>query len=170
MGGLTMPEFMFRNLSVKLDPDVTDTGIDPGCGIFEPFTDIAVCHQTCFYPNKPPTLFACSPVGTTMTNLCGPVSSTVCEPGTQPGGFVDPDTRIVLPAGADIQQELQVLKSKLQTHMAAVDAKLAEVQRAAKPTSVEQIDALKSHLLDAVAELDQQRTQLEGSSPTPAQG
>ena len=61
------------------------------------------------------------------------------------------------------------LKVSLQRKVDAVDARIAEVANAAKPRSVEQIDDLKSQLLAAVAELDEQRAQMEGGQP-PASG
>ena len=74
---------------------------------------------------------------------------------------------MVLPANADVREELATLKADLQRKMAAVEARQQEVENAAKPTSVEQIDDLKSQLLAAVAELDDQRRRLEGGGQAP---
>jgi hypothetical protein len=102
--------------------------------------------------------------------FCDGSTNPRCGSGSQWGAYVDPETGVVILPGADIREELALLKANLQKHMAAVDAKLDEVEKAAKPTSVEQIDALKSQLLAAVAELDQQRTQMEGGGQAQAQG
>ena len=89
---------------------------------------------------------------------------------TVPKSYVDPLTNVVIPAGADIRAELASLKADLQRRMAAVDARQQEAENAAKPTSVEQIDDLKSQLLAAVAELDEQRAQMEGGGQMPGSG
>ena len=78
--------------------------------------------------------------------------------------------QVVLPARGDVRDELATLKNDLQRKIAAVDARMQEVENAAKPTSVEQIDDLKSQLLAAVAELDEQRAQLEGGGEAPPAG
>jgi hypothetical protein len=168
-----MPEFMFRNLSVKLYPaeghdvsNCTDRTTLVGCS---PCTQQCTatwvgCYHSCFAP--------------TVLVFCGPDSSTppYCNGATNPcnnsqmPAYVDPESRVIIPPGTDAREELQLLKSTLEKSMTAVNARLEEIEKAAKPTSVEQIDALKSGLLAAVDELDQQRAQLEGGGQPPAQG
>jgi hypothetical protein len=142
-----MTEFVFRNLSVKITPPQGDEG---SC------TDESV------------TLVACTP----CTDLCtgtvpiceDGISETlsdllpcpVCQgPGTSPP-FMDLFTNIVLSAGDEVA-ELAVLKARLQRAMGAVDAAEAKARSADGIDPVAGIDALRSQLLGAVAELDEHR-------------
>jgi hypothetical protein len=175
MGGLTMPDFMFRNLSVKLYPAVSGTAgfgvgqpaYPPGCSPFQ-----TQCGCTAYLTwTGMGCLATCHATITDLTGqlMCNP-PTFVCAPDSKVGAYVDPESRVVIPPGADPREELELLKSTLQRSMSAVDARLAEVKKAAQPTSVGQIDALKSHLLAAVDELDQQRAQLEDGGQAPSQG
>ena len=178
-----MPEFMFRNLSVKLYPAAGETGQACGDGTSQP----AVFHNNP-YLAATRCYDGCSiQAGSLRTVFCGPDSNIqycaqasgilcdapslpacdpVCDPATT-RAYVDPQTKVVLPANADVREELATLKADLQRKMAAVEARQQEVENAAKPTSVEQIDDLKSQLLAAVAELDDQRGRLEGGGQAP---
>lgn len=148
-----MPEFMFRNLSVKLYPAEGNESFDWR----NPWT----CWAT------PTTQVIYCPDPSTEMSYCDPTSTHFCDSASRWGSFVDPNTAVVIPAGADLRQELTALKANMQKEMAVVDARLAEIESAAKPNSVEQIDSLKSQLLAAVDELDQQRAQLEDGGQAP---
>lgn len=166
-----MPEFMFRNLSVKLNP----AGGNP-----QPRSR----DRTNFYPDCTPwftyvqCVMACSD-NPSVPQICGSPDTTdgycvdntqgECDLASRAGGFIDDRTNVIIPPGTDIGAELSRLKVSLQRKVDAVDARIAEVANAAKPRSVEQIDDLKSQLLAAVAELDEQRAQMEGGQP-PASG
>lgn len=172
-----MPEFMFRNLSVKFYP--VDGDNDPGSCTDQTSQWVQIectwhsmifpaCHNTCFDGTY--TLpIACDPTSASPV-WCGVGSNVQCGFASQDQRFVNPELGLVLPADFDPREQLVQLKSSLQRHMAAVDARLNEVEKAAKPTSVEQIDDLKSRLLAAVAELDEQRAHLEGRGQAPAGG
>jgi hypothetical protein len=176
-GGLTMPEFMFRNLSVKLYPPEGDN--DPRSCTDRTSQPVPIecawhtkifpaCQNTCFdgtytYP------MACDPTSTSPV-WCGVGTNLQCGFASTQQGFVDPELGLISPADFDARGQLVQLKSNLQNRMAAVDAQLNEVEKAAKPTSVEQIDDLKSQLLAAVTELDEQRARLEGGGQAPARG
>jgi hypothetical protein len=177
-----MPDFMFRNLSVKLYPvethdvgNCTDRTTQVDCWPFQTqcgctnlctMTHVPCGPHTCYAPTVP---IACDPdshqfVCNGATNPCGPDSQGIA--------FVDQESRVIIPPGADPREQLELLRANLQRSAAAVDARLEEVQQAARPTSVEQIDALKAQLLAAVDELDQQRAQLAGGGDdqAPAEG
>lgn len=181
-----MPEFMFRNLSVKLYP----AGQACGAGASQQvaFNALIECCD-------------CSSPATYMPAFCGPDSriqlcggggsqwfcdypsnansgrvpncgypSYFCPPASNWKSYVDPLTNVIIPPGTDVREELASLKADLQRKMAAVDARQQEVENAARPTSVEQIDDLKSQLLAAMAELDEQRARMEGGGQAPASG
>jgi hypothetical protein len=105
----------------------------------------------------------------TTDGYCVDNTQGECDLASRAGGFIDDRTNVIIPPGTDIGTELSRLKVSLQRKVDAVDARIAEVANAAKPRSVEQIDDLKSQLLAAVAELDEQRAQMEGGQP-PASG
>jgi hypothetical protein len=185
--GLTMPEFMFRNLSVKLYPpegagvrricaDRTTQLVPVNCSPFQTAcgcTNLCTgtfrgCNHTCW--TSPPSVPIYCGDPSTRNSYCDPTSAHQCGSDSLWESYIDPNTAVVIPPGADIREELALLKANLQKGMAAVDARLEEVEKAAKPTSVEQIVALKSQLLAAVSELDQQRAQMEGGGQAADQG
>ena len=165
-----MPEFMFRNLSVKLYP----AGGDPQLRLRDRtnFTDCTPwftfnqCMLAC--SDNPSIPQVCGSPDTT-DGYCVDNTQGECDLASRAGGFVDDRTNVIIPPGTDIRAELSRLKVVLQRKVDAVDTRIQEVENAAKPRSVEQIDDLKSQLLAAVAELDEQRAQMEGDQP-PASG
>ena len=64
--------------------------------------------------------------------------------------------------GLDVRQELGVLKQALQEALARTDEVEQRVMSGAKPATVEETDALRQQLLEAVAELDEHKAALEG--------
>ena len=145
-----MSEFVFKNLSVKVVPD----------------------QGARFCSDESVTVLACTP----CTDLCtGTVP--VCDdgltdlfsdiglcpacrgPGTSPG-FVDPFTNIVLPAG-EVLEELAALRDGLQVAMRAVEVAEEKAQSPEGISRTAGIDALRTRLLGAVAELDEYRATLE---------
>ena len=179
-----MPEFMFRNLSVKLYSAGGDAGQACGAGTSQQavFRNFGGCWNGCSAPATYVRVF-CDPdshiqlCGDATTFLCDWPSRPACDPPSLPAcdaptvqrSYVDPLTQVVIPAGSDIREELATLKATLQRSMAAVEARQQELENTAKPRSVEQIDDLKSQLLAAVAELDEQRARMEGGQ-APASG
>lgn len=180
-----MPEYMFRNLSVKVYPadrDIQWACVDRTTQLVQidcsPFQTACGCTQyctgtyqqchnhTCFDPGSPTVAIPCDQRSHLL--WCDPTSAHPCGPDSRMGSFVDDLTNVIIPPGTDIRQELAQLKGTLQRKMAAVDARQRDFENAAKPRSVEQIDELKSQLLAAVAELDEQRAQMEGGGQAPA--
>ncbi len=161
-----MPEFMFRNLSVKLYPaegDVRQACQDRTTQLVvincSPWQTACGCTQTCTGTYTP------------CQGLCtmDPSIPIFCDPTTRSGSYIGPHTEIVLPANADVRQELALLKRNLQRGLEAVEARQLAEKNAAKPASLEEIDSLKEQLLAAVAELDAQRAQMESGGATPGQ-
>ena len=97
--------------------------------------------------------------------------TVVCPGGTIvcPGGTIDCGiTRD--PCGGswidpidigDIRKELGQLKTQLRLQLQQVEQQEAQLAEASKPKTVEEIDRLKEQLLNAVAELDEQRKQMQ---------
>jgi hypothetical protein len=142
-----MSEFVFKNLSVRLHPEV-------GCEQAASSPLIL-----CYYDTRQPTGALCN------LNASRPV---------RPGCLLDlscgawctmPDTFPVPTNLWPIKVELAALKEQLRQTMAEVEATEQQVDAAGKPKSIEEIDQLKSQLLAAVAELDEQRSQMEGKGP-----
>ena len=178
-----MPEFMFRNLSVKVYPaerdaewaciDNTTQLVQVDCSPFQTQCGCTrlitgphrVCQHTCWagVPTQP---IWCDPKSHQL--WCDSTTGNPCGPDSHMESFVDALTNVIIPPGTDIRQELAQLKGTLQRKMAAVDARQRDFENAAKPRSVEQIDELKSQLLAAVAELDEQRARMEGGGRDPA--
>jgi hypothetical protein len=176
-----MPEFMFRNLSVKLYP--AGEASPAGASQHAAFNLVLGCCD-CSTPGSYIPVF-CGP--DSRIQQCGQASTWFCDGASNPGSnmincinptyicpglsnnksFVDPQTIVVIPPGLDVRAELAGLKADLERKMAAVDARQREVENAAKPASVAQIDDLKSQLLAAVAELDDQRARMEGGGQAP---
>jgi hypothetical protein len=160
--GEAMSEFMFRNLSVKLYPaegDARRVCLDPStivnlCGMCTLQT-CGICTQGC--TGTVPVVNWCQLVGTTPI-VCG---------ADGPTGYQDAHTNLVIPAVGDLRADLASLKEVLRQQLAAVEVREQQVQAAAKPKSVEEIDQLKSQMQAAMAELDEQRAQLQGGTAAP---
>ena len=108
------------------------------------------CDHTCY--NSPPT----NPI------YCDPTSAHQCDSTSQWRSHVNGITQVIIELGTDILQEIAAVRVDLQRKMAAVDAFERDVQNAAKPKSVQEIDELKSQLLATIAELDDQRARMQG--------
>ena len=159
-----MSEFMFRNLSVRLYPAGGDVRFCQDRFTQPVDPTIFNCPQAC---TMNPSIVQVCPDPSTRESYCVAVTNRFCD-ATSQVAQIDFLTNIILPANADIRAELGALRADLERKMAAVDARQREYEDAAKPKSVEQIDALKAQMLAAVAELDEQRAQLEGDGQAPA--
>jgi hypothetical protein len=156
-----MSEFMFRNLSVRVYPaagDVRRICLDPSTVVNMcngPSTIVNVCNGICS-------------LGCTMTqpyDWCQLVQTFPIVCGADgPTGYRDAHTNIVFPAVGDARAGLASLKEALQQQLAAVEAQEQQMQAAARPKSVEEVDQLKSQMQAAMAELDEQRARLQGGS------
>jgi hypothetical protein len=146
-----MTEFMFRNLSVRLFPADDEACAD--ANTCTPCTHLITgppesCDHTCFgMPSIPITV------------------KPICDSAATNPGYVDTTTKLISPVFGDARTELGRLKDDLRRQLAAVEATERGLVAAARPTTVEEIDTLKSHLLATVAELDEQRAQLSGDAP-----
>jgi hypothetical protein len=145
-------EFMFRNLSVKLHSPSAGTPGDEAHLAYCPYPSVNCCGCSAIQT----VLVVCDPASQS-TLSCNALTNS-CDP---PYGF---DT-FFSGGGTDGREQLAQLRLHLQRSLAAVDARQQEIENAAKPKSVAEIDSLKSQLLAAVAELDQQRAQMTGEQP-----
>jgi hypothetical protein len=167
-----MPDFMFRNLSVKLNSADDELGryacVDRTTQLVlvcSPCTHLCTgtytpCDHTCY--NSPPTNPIYCPDRSTTMSYCDPTSAHQCDSTSQWRSHVNALMQVIIEPGTDILQEIAAIRVDLQRKMAAVDALEQEVQNAAKPKSVQEIDELKSQLLATIAELDDQRAQMQG--------
>lgn len=192
-----MSEFRFKNLSVRLFPaeaqaareECTCCSYVVGCG---PCTntvtvDCGPCTNTVTVDCGPCTntiSVVCGPCSNAVSFNCGICSNVTCGRCTNtatidPGCFCSvlgaEPTKVMAPfpvrrfAGraGDVRAELAALKTHLQQALADVEANERQMESAARPRTVEEIDQLRAQLMDAVAELDEQRAQLEKDTPRP---
>lgn len=78
------------------------------------------------------------------------------------GSIIGPERQ-----GGDVRAELTALKDQLRQALAHVEAQEQQLAETAKPQTIEEVDQLKSQLLEAVAELDQHRAELQRKAPKP---
>ena len=153
-----MSEFVFRNLSVKLFPAEGEGRPLEG--------DCIDCSRVCT------NAFTCGPCTDTPTCANHPdtaecvdaVSDKGCAPGTIP---CDPFTNII-PIKADmgdVRARVAARKEQVHQYLGEIEAGEWQLRARVQPSSVEEIDQLRSQLLAAVAELDEQRAELEGGGP-----
>jgi len=145
-----MPDFKFRNLTVKVGdelklcaPDTKIQGLTPLlCRRF--YTNY--CYnfsRWCDWGTRFPTY--------TITN-CRAGSLTIPTCGISEEPTWGPEV--------DVDVDLNVLKEQLTEQLKAVEAEQAKVAAAAKPATVEEADALKAELQAAMDELDAHRAEL----------
>src|SRR5690349_16517656 len=121
-GRLTMPEFMFRNLSVKLYPAGGNpqprsrdrTNFYPDC---TPWFTYVQCVMAC--SDNPSVPQICGNPDTT-DGYCVHNTQAECDLASRAGGFVDDGTNVIIPPGTDIGSELSRLKVSLQQKVDAV--------------------------------------------------
>jgi hypothetical protein len=170
-----MGEFVFRNLSVKLVPELEEK-FGPGCPRCSVVVSIP-CGQCSQLISIPTGCLRCSqfvsiPCGpcsqlVTFPTDCGWCSQQISCPGGSircPGISCGGGSRLDIfeEIAVNPAQDLGALKQQLQGALAEVEAQEAALASAAKPKSVEEIDELKKQLLAAVEELDEQRAAFEG--------
>ena len=148
-----MSEFTFRNLSIKVFPTAANELV---CQ--DGVTRVEVCHPCTNLCTG--TYTPCDETHCTLTESIPIVMGPYCNgPGTSPG-YVDTTTNIILPAG-DAASELAALRQSLQVAMSAVDAAEQQLQSDEGLSATSGIDRLRGQLMDAVAELDEYRGQIE---------
>ena len=148
-----MSEFVFRNLSVKLFTEEAGCPEETGSLVFCGFNCSRIpsvcspCTQLCTQSGSidPGCYGRCS-----LELSCGMYCTLPYTYKTKKAFPVDPLT------------ELAVLKDELRRNLAEVEAAEQRLRAARKPKTAEEIDRLKSELLAAVAELDEQRRGMEG--------
>jgi hypothetical protein len=179
-----MSEFMFKNLSVKLMPAEGEAvkeqcASGPACGLnCSNVPSVAACTLNCSnVPSIPACTLNCSNVPSAPActlncsqaysvdlypwwtcNCTSPVTYVIC------GGFSN-DQLNPRNATVDPATELAALKEQLRQVGSAIQAAEQRITPAGRPRTVEEIDQVKSRLLEAVAELDDQRAQMEGGGP-----
>jgi hypothetical protein len=148
-----MSEFTFRNLSVKVFPTAANARL---CQ--DGVTKVAVCSPCTDLCTG--TYTPCDETLCTMTESIPIAIGPYCNgPGTSPG-YVDTTTNVILPAG-DAATELAALKQSLEVAMSAVETAEQQLQSDEGLSVTSGIDRLRGQLLDAVAELDDYRGQVE---------
>lgn len=177
-----MSQFVFKNLTVKLMPDTPQDTPDPDCACTyyiscafpsyncSPCSYNVSCHGCslqvsvgCGRCSRFVTCLGCSVAisdvcwkGTIVCGLTRIVTITECGGTLQCGGSIWGPIEI-----GDLRDELGQLKQQLREAMKQVELREVEIEGASKPASVEEIDQLKEQLLGAVAELDEQRKQMD---------
>lgn len=108
-----------------------------------------------------------NPCGFTCTN--NPTPDCACSSPRCTLAGDNPTILIADPGGrvGDARSQLAVLKDRMRRNLAAVEAAEQELEAAGRPKTVEEIDAVRSHLLAAVAELDEQKAEMEGRRSGP---
>ena len=142
-----MPEFKFRNLTVKVGDTVdwcaAGTRWPVPCRRF--YTQIP-----CRWPTR---IVDCDRLTTITYVDCRVTSLPDITDITDPcGGFSE-----YIP-GPEL--DLDVLKKQLHDQIQQIEQLQVRQAEAAKPSSVEEIDALKAGLADAMKELDERRAEL----------
>jgi hypothetical protein len=132
-------DFLFRNLSVRLLPQGDAAADDRDVCV----AGSTVCDQnhTCF-----------------DLDTCGPLSADTCTIQT----CGDPLTNQVL-----LPEDPGQMRVELQRHIERLSLAQANLQQRAKrldeltrPRTIEELDRLRAGLVDAIAELDEQRARL----------
>jgi hypothetical protein len=152
-----MSEFEFKNLSIKVfDPAIRKSPcLLTGSCQFGPFpTGGGLCRLTntraCYWPSV-----VTGPLTTIYT-----LGSVRCpDPTPWELGF-DPAVINTGPV-LNSREELTHLKAQLQENLATVEEHMAAMEEAARPSSIEEIDALEAHLKGAMEELKARRAELQ---------
>lgn len=141
-----MPEFTFKNLTVKVGDSLENCLNNTRIATLTPI----LCRQ--FYTYCPSYSVLCRfPTRIPVTCWVGSITPTfppTCGISEEPTTWYVPE------------QDLEVLKNQLAEQLAAVEAEQARAAAAAKPSTVEEVDALKAQLQEAMDELDAHRDEL----------
>ncbi len=144
------------------------TNITPGgCGNCTNVTPGVLCLNNCTR-NATPVVCAWN-----CSNMVSPVCacSILSNPGCICSVLGAEPTKIMGPEGArepDPRAGLAVMKRALRQRLTEIEEQERQLEATAKPTTVEEIDHVRSQLLAAVAELDEQRAAMEGGPSQPA--
>jgi hypothetical protein len=157
-----MSEFVFKNLSVKLFPAEGEARPLEG--------DCIDCSRECT------NAFTCGPCTDIPTCAAHPATAECedpvpghpCDRGCAPGTIPCDDFTNIVPIKADVGDILARVaarKEQVRQYLGEIEAGEWQLRARVQPRSVEEIDLLRSQLLAAVAELDEQRAELEGGGP-----
>lgn len=133
-----MGDFLFKNLSVRLLPA----------------DDLDTCLRGSF----------CDPWHTCFDRMSGPGGAgcgfcTFCTYQTCGDKFTND---VVVPADKSrLREELAAHKARLQAVIEDIERREKALEDDAKPKSIEELDALRASLTDAIAELDEQRGRMQ---------
>ena len=127
------------------------------------------CGNECsFSPTEPECRTGCTYRDTIgeCFDICTYIA-TFCEPCSTPGTYFivpeDPGRR----GAGDIRAELAVAKRRLRQRLAMVEQQEQQLEAAAKPRTIEEIERVRAQMVAAVSELDEQRARMEGGRPEP---
>ena len=170
IGGLMMADFVFKNLSVKLLPAVDEPSrrAEACTAVYE----CGNCTEVTCGDCTDVSCGTCTEVscGTCTEVTCGTCTNvtnmTVCDSCTC---NVQTQVPILSVVEADAKEKGD-MRAELAAHKASLRLAIAQVEHAERrPQSVEEVDELKSHLQEALAELEQRRAELEtGADQKPA--
>jgi hypothetical protein len=179
-----MGEFMFKNLSVKLLPvegerpgdcgdctDCTRCTAPTACGNCTNCTECTNCTICTGVTDCGRCTNCTNCSGTTDCGSCTHCTDPTCGVCTCAGGTDVPivsEPFDVGRRGGDLRAELAAHKERLRRVIARVEEEERKLEERSRPQSIEQIDELKARFVEAIAELDEQRAQLEaGGEPGP---
>jgi len=187
-----MGDFVFKNLSVKLLPaegDAPQGDADRGecacCSYVVGCGDTGGCGctrtVTCGECTGTPTCRGCTNSPCTQGETCGACTQGCTECTDNPtnctdcgacscSGTIDivSEPEFDVRRVGDVRSELAAHKERLRQAISQVEDEERKLETRGKPQSIEEIDQLRSHFLDAIAELDEQRGKLEsGEEPRP---
>ena len=192
-----MSDFVFRNLSVKLFPAEGEAADDCACCSYICQGDsqvacrdpsvVVVCgaanctnvtqggcgnqcsnFASCANCSNVPSCVNCSNFSNPACFNCSnmPSFDCICSVlGAEPTKLLPADGGRI---GPDPRAGLAEMKRRLRQRLTEVEEQERQLEAAAKPKTVEEIDRVKSHLLAAVAELDEQRAGMEDGPAQPA--
>jgi hypothetical protein len=172
-----MGDFVFKNLSVKLLPAEGEVPGDE-CGACTKCTDATFCAN-CTHCTECTDCTICSAVtdcgnctnctvcsGTTDCGECTHCTAPTCGVCTCAANTDVPiaSEPFDVARGGDLRSELAAHKQRLRQAIALVEEEERKLEERGKPRSIEEIDMLKAHFLEAIAELEEQRAKLEADA------
>ena len=145
-----MPDFKFRNLTVKVGDQLELCAPDSRIQALTPL----LCrrfYSYCLNYSRPCDWGTRFPTITITITNCrfGSIPIPTCGISEEPTTW-----------GPEVDVDLEVLKKQLTEQLEAVEAEQVREAAAAKPATVEEADALKAELQAAMDELDAHRAEL----------
>jgi len=142
-----MADFLFKNLSVKL---LAAEGDELVCIAGDTACDNV--NHTCFDR---------STCGGPNASACG--FCTFCT--FQTCGTRTTDQVVIARDAGQLRDELAAHKRRLHAAITEIERQEKALEERSKPRTLEELDALRASLTDAIAELDEQRARLQSEPP-----